>query len=387
VSLQHEVEDFVPHIITDNDVPSLLKKLGTLGFKPDQSQKAVDFLSKPSPLAYSLFDTLSPLEACIQYLILHVPECDLPERFMPSINSSNPFVTGGHSGDDDIKKRWIEDKMVKEGGWPSHVVKTAIEQDPSLAEDQRLLTINLCSRLLGNDAALEASDGNAEDVDSEELDSLGGKYAEPGHLIIPLPIAPFKLHIFLSAGQISPLNRPAVYISSDSVPSYIRLHILTRLLSSAADGTLVDQDETFLGACMRVIEEGWVDIEVTGPPDVSDVLHHLMPRRKLSAVDVEARVAPIPVKEVRKGRLQQRGENRSDAQIKEQFEALCRQQKFNEILAARQKLPAFFVKDHFLSTLEKNRVVVVVGETGKGSQYSWDLCSQIVDRIRKDNAM
>jgi ATP-dependent RNA helicase DHX57 len=40
------------------------------------------------------------------------------------------------------------------------------------------------------------------------------------------------------------------------------------------------------------------------------------------------------------------------------------------MLRTRQKLPAFAAKDDFLRVLEKNRVVVVVGETGVSNRMS-----------------
>ena len=75
-----------------------------------QARDAVAFMSIPSPLASNLLRVSSPREACIEYLVLHIPEVDLPPRFLPEMNSSNPFITSMHSGQEDIKKRWIEER-------------------------------------------------------------------------------------------------------------------------------------------------------------------------------------------------------------------------------------------------------------------------------------
>lgn len=40
--------------------------------------------------------------------------------------------------------------------------------------------------------------------------------------------------------------------------------------------------------------------------------------------------------------------------------------QYAEMLAIRQKLPAFAAKENFLKSLEAHRVVIVVGETGCG---------------------
>ena len=47
---------------------------------------------------------MTPLEACIEYLILHIPEHDLPQRFLPGNNSSN----SAQAEEYDLTGRWIE---------------------------------------------------------------------------------------------------------------------------------------------------------------------------------------------------------------------------------------------------------------------------------------
>src|SRR5882757_4496534 len=88
--------------ISEDIVPVTLRQLEGLGFKKTQARDATTFLSKPSLLASNLLRAASPLEACIEYLVLHLPEVDLPKRFLPENNSSSPFVTSIHEGQEDI---------------------------------------------------------------------------------------------------------------------------------------------------------------------------------------------------------------------------------------------------------------------------------------------
>ena len=99
--------------LSEAQAPDLTKQLQTLGFTTPQSRKAITYLSTPSPFAAQLLRFSNPLSALIEYLVLHVPECDLPPRFLPSNNSSNPFVMGAHGKKDDIALRWVEDRAVK----------------------------------------------------------------------------------------------------------------------------------------------------------------------------------------------------------------------------------------------------------------------------------
>ena len=122
ISLYPEAAD-ISSSFSDEERLKVTQQLGHLGFSNAQARDAISFLTQSSALASNLLGSLPSLEAAIEYLVLNVPECDLPQRFLPSTNSSNPFITSAHSGSDDLKRRWIEDRAVKEAGWPAHVVK------------------------------------------------------------------------------------------------------------------------------------------------------------------------------------------------------------------------------------------------------------------------
>ena len=132
ISLQPGAVTANPSVLGVEDVPGVQQQLATLGFSAAQSRNATTALTQPSPLSASLLSTLSPLQACLEYLVLHVPECDLPLRFLPTANSSNPFISSAHSGTEDLKRRWMEEKAVKEGGWPAHVVRECMVELASL---------------------------------------------------------------------------------------------------------------------------------------------------------------------------------------------------------------------------------------------------------------
>ena len=371
-SLYPEAADVIPSVLGQDGAPKILQQLGHLGFKPAQSRSAVTFLSEPSALTSNLLGSLSPLEASIEYLVLHVPECDLPERFLPSSNSSNPFITSTHSGTDDLKKRWIEDKAIKEAGWPAHIVKQCTS-DQRLLESWELLIAALGKKLIGEDPHAFSTPQNPTkfDIDKEEVEALGAQYVDSSQLVMPLFSAPVKLHILISSDESYPnTGYPPMYITSTSVPAYIRLHLLSQiLLAIQADG-LVEPGEGFCMAAMRFLEDQWATIEDSGPPDISEVLRHLILRPPTPSLpDVDPTI-PTPEASVsgqsRRRPGEVRRDDRSDKQIRDEFETLCGSDKYAEMLAARTRLPTFAAKDDFLKKLEQSRVIVVVGETGDG---------------------
>jgi hypothetical protein len=267
--------------LEEETVEQVSSQLAKLGFKENQTKKAGSFLSQPSLLLGKLLESASPLEAATEYLILAIPECDLPTRFLPSANSSNPFISSVHPGTSDVKKRWIEDKAVKEAGFPIHVIQD-FTADPSIVNDWPLLLAKLGRRLIGIlDSAAEA-DIHPFVIDEDELQSLGGERHGEGHYALPSFTGPITLHILFDAAKQYP--RPyhcPMFITSDKVPPYVRLHILSRILSALDRSSNSEELEHGFGmTLMRLLDEEWALLEDEGPPEIYNVMVHMMPKRK-----------------------------------------------------------------------------------------------------------
>ena len=270
-------------MLSQEDIRELFTQLGHLGFNKAQVRNATEFLSQSSALSSKLLSSLSPLEACIEYLILHIPECDLPQRFLPSNNSSNPFITSAHAGEHDIKRRWIEEKAIKEAGWPPQVVKECTA-DPTFVNSWDLLIVGLGKRLIGQKVDEMASVSSTSYLIEEgEYSALGARLEDPGHLILPLFSAPIDVHILFSIDECYP--RPGylpIFVTSSTVPAYIRLHLLARFLLTLELQSDLLADEGFCMAVMRIFEGEWALVEDNGPLDISTVLEHLVSRSQRS---------------------------------------------------------------------------------------------------------
>jgi len=259
-------------------VPDLSKQLAKLGFSSQQIRDATSYLSQPSKLTTNLLGASPPLQACVEYLLLNAPECDLPERFLPAMNSSNPFIVSGHSGTSDLKARWTEEKIVKDAGYPLHSVQDVSAQLDNTKQLDRLLS-GLAQKLVG-DPIDESNEVPGFTIDPEEYESLGGHLEEDGHLVLPLFSAPIQIHVLFSAERNIPRsNCLPLYITSTSVAPYIRLHLLSRLVRHLREQATVDGE----GFCMTVIqavEADWAVVEDEGRPEISTVLQYLTPKRE-----------------------------------------------------------------------------------------------------------
>ncbi|PPQ77039.1 hypothetical protein CVT25_014856 [Psilocybe cyanescens] len=364
IELSPDTSDALPLTLAPEIIPDISQQLGLLDFKKSQIQDATKFLSVESPLTFNLLGSLSPLEAAIEYLILHLPECDLPQRFLPSNNSSNPFITSTHSGQDDLKRRWIEEKAVKEAGWPLNAVNECTKANPELVFKWDSLMVALGQKLIGSHIEItEPSQCTPYTIEVEEYEALGAHLEEEGHLVLPLFSAPIKIHILFS--EVDRYPRPGyipIYITSTTAAAYIRLHLLSRFLKAMETKSELEFGEGFCMTVMRIVEEAWADIEDNGPPDISMVLKDLIPPPRRFIPSNDENFNSSVVKDQRPVRPR-RNHVQDDLQIKHAFETLVQSDKYKAMMEKRKKLPAFEAREDFLNKLEHNRVVVVVGET------------------------
>ena len=70
-----------------------------------------------------------------------------------------------------------------------------------------------------------------------------------------------------------------MFITSRDIAAYVRLHLLSRVLSEHREGKLCQAGESVIMAMIRLLEEEWAYIQDEGPPEMSHVLRHMLPSR------------------------------------------------------------------------------------------------------------
>ena len=307
-------------MLAPESIDQLSQPLSLLGFSKNQIRNASQFLSEESPFASILLNSLPPLEAAIEYLVLHIPECDLPERFLPTNNLSNPFVTAVHSGLSDIKRRWVEDKATKEGGWPASVVRECTKNEECIEKWDQLLVL-LGQKLLGHEIDTLSEETIPYEVKEDEFEAFGGQVVEPGHLVIQLFSTPIAVHaLFSTEGSYPRPGHIPIYLTSSTIPAYIRLYLVSRFLEIMAQRPTLDDQEGFCTALMRIFEGEWAIIEDHGPPDMSMVLKHVVaPRQKYIPVVEEPVIAAFPSLKLES---KKRPATTADAEIHRRFLAM-----------------------------------------------------------------
>jgi hypothetical protein len=352
------------------DDETINKSLASLGFKMPDIRSALEALSSNAAFTTSLLSTLPPLDAALEYLLLHTAESDLPPHFNPSNVSSSGFVSSAHVGEESIQQRWMEDRAVKDAGYPRMATKEAFGH--VMGSFSTVFEV-LLRRLLGLphlEFGLEAFDQGARDASREgELEAVQSVFptatfdSGTSILSVPLVTAPATFNLIYAAHHPYPESTrlPPYYITSASLPPYVRLHLTAAIaLAISPNGARFEGE----GICFNAIEAAetaWGLIAENGPPKMEEVLCHLLPAPRALA----NKVATEPLKgQARPVARNHRGDTRSSDQIRREFENLRSQKAYKVIEEQRSHLPAWNIRDIIVQMIQGNQVIVVVGETG-----------------------
>lgn len=382
------------------DLTTLTTQLNTLGFRPAHVSSALKALQTAAarlnssssatndPLVLSL-TILSPLEAAIEWLLLHLPEDDLPQRYRTTASSSD-FVVGA-SRQGGLVKGWLQDKLVKQAGFPRKAVETILATDLSESAALEVLGRKLCGWHEEDDgwgaAAVVEWQGSDEEKDiramsrEEEIMAveavLGERYRQVGATELAMDIHfegdrdDLTLHVMLDESSPYPsvqypARPPAFYLSSKTLPAYMRLHLQASLLRQFRDTERGDLRSILEsgqgGAVLSMVEylEGELPQVVANPPDIGSVTDHLIPKQaEVSTAAVVERKAVQKTKQVKRHREATEADHARAVEGQKRMRA---DGKYAEMMRVREGLPAWKERDNITNALESSRVLVVVGE-------------------------
>ncbi|CED84855.1 atp-dependent rna helicase a [Phaffia rhodozyma] len=367
------------------------------------------------PLVLAL-SRLSEEEAAVEWLILHLPEDDLPKRFRPSTSVAD-FVSSARasSSKQSINQSWLVDKLIHKIGFPRSIILEILKLQGDGEFDEGQMLEILSRKLVGWDedpewgidlitdrAVTDVSEQDWSERDErrqEEIEALEAVFGDRLKILprdsslnsateVSISIPPryaseskddLTLHILFSASSpypssLYPTAIPPFYLTSTTLPSYIRLHLYASLLNLFRDpnredfaSILASGDGGVGSGLVDHLEEIWEEA-VEHPPGVGEVTLHLLPK-----------MSPAPTSEGPKagqvGRVKVRGTGgrklrvytkEENEKLKKRTEEWQGREEFKSVMKGRMSLPAWKVKEEILQGVESNRVVVIIGETGSG---------------------
>ncbi|KAL0262886.1 putative ATP-dependent RNA helicase ucp12 [Diplodia seriata] len=306
-------------------------------------------------------------EEILEWLLIHVPEDDLPPWSLPEGYTAGISMASGNL------KREAAIKRLAATGYAMELCEEALD---TFDGDEAKAAGLLQARLLGDDELAEQLSGATigdetepqEDVWAEEQVILASiydeKYSTTGQdqcqirlEIVDGTKTEFLLNVRKPAG-LYPNVLPIISINA-KIPAYIRLSIIRQALSHAR--------ENFLGEQMIFNIVDWLEHEIPSiidnPGRLTDV------SSAISAADTGVHAEAIKQKEKRQRRpkpVNLRPGSQISQRMLEQWRTKQASPDQQRMLRARQNLPAWKLLPDIVEAVKNYQVVIISGETGSG---------------------
>ena len=338
-----------------SETGKVINELSGLGFRRSHVEEAVTYCKDK--------------EEALEWLLIYVPEDDLPEWSLP-----DGYVAGISMASGDVKKEAVIQRLVI-AGYSTDLCKKILhdiggDEGRAAAALQQIL-VN--GSLQPSDAeGNTASDSEDDDVWAEEQKTVeaifGDRYT---------PISSDQCQIRLETRDqmrsVSIWLRKPVYghypqvvpimslISEPPLPAYIRLSIIKK--------TVVHAELEFRGEEMIFSLIDWLESKIQGiiaaPGKLLDVTAAASAPVAFDDAQISASQSAVP-RQTYTHRAERRFVNKDSCRIKAQWEAKQNTIKQQTMLAGRKKLPAWKMRDVLVEAVQRHSVTIISGETGSG---------------------
>ena len=341
-----------PHGIemTKDQKANVVEQLKKLDFRQSHVAEAVEYCKDR--------------EETLEWLLIHVPEDDLPRWALPE-----RYAVGVSVGATDLKREGII-KRLSQTGYSLELCTRIVDEmggdEDKAANALQSLLVKSTREDKSQDSADDFLDmGSPEEQWSEEVGSIEAMYGENFRRESDKLIE-IKLEDVKNGGQKVPAsiqirmapNYPndLILAISASLPSYIKLSVIKKALAYMYDQLADEPMKMFL-----IVD--WIQQNING------IIENPGKLVEISAVSSAASESK-PAAAIGRGK-RSRAQHRPIKWIKDEkaAEAWLRKQESpaqQKMIAQREKLPAWRVKDNIVKTVQANNVTIISGETGSG---------------------
>ncbi|RUP47114.1 hypothetical protein BC936DRAFT_146116 [Jimgerdemannia flammicorona] len=369
--------------LTNSEKDALRAVLLHMGFRGSHVEEALEYC----------WDEATALD----WLCLHVPEDDLPPRFLKA--NYNPTMRTISHTPSTLGRDWTLQRMTAIG-FPLAACEEALDEG---GDDEAKALQVLQWRLVHGDEErlpqLDLAGFDAEELASGRLDEAMvlesiydtrfEKVSESTYRVLIPPKdgtyrgtsrsgkskqgAPVHLEVQIPPDSAYPHVLPILIIRSDGLPAYIKLAAMKDLVREA-ETNLTFIGSPMVGMCIEWLEEHlWTIVE--NPPKLREVTEGFA-RMQLGAAnenngDAMADSHSKPSQRRRRNNPNQGPRSRNDSRdTSEALLAALREiyasPAYQPIRQIREKLPAHSFRDNVINAVRANQVVIVSGETGCG---------------------
>lgn len=320
---------------------AIVDDLSSIGFRTSHAEEAAELCKDR--------------EECLEWLLTHVPEDDLPKWCLP-----DNYLAGVSLASGDMKREG-KLKRLSASGYPLEVCSDTLDL---CAGDEARAAEMLQNKLLEATSSTSNATIESEAWDEEQatLEAIfGDRYTNHNRICtIKLDLqSPSKKPITLKARPPMsdyPSNIPVISIEAD-LPAYVRLSVLKQALSVAKS--------EYLGEQMLFNIVDWLE------QNIPRVIEN--PGR-LSEVASVASTPSGPIASRPRGGNQRRRpepiswdtQDSRSQRLLEDWRVKQSTPSQQNMLKARQGLPAWKLQDDIVSSVTTNQVTIISGETGSG---------------------
>ncbi|KXJ93064.1 P-loop containing nucleoside triphosphate hydrolase protein [Microdochium bolleyi] len=327
----------------------IIKELTGSGFRRSHAEEAVE--------------ECKDREETLEWLLIHVPEDDLPRWAMPENYSAGVSV----ANTSDLKRE-AAIKRLSESGYSVELCRKTYEE----CESNEARTAEALQHFLvssGDGGETPAVDEDAiltldepEDLWKDEMSSLdsvfGEHFKQISEDLCQIRIESVKnggktVETFAQFRRASRYPFEIIVTLVAELPSYIRLSVIKKTLSYINQDLPEEPMKIFFAVdwiqqnINEIIEAPGKLRDISGAASTASELRVTHGRK-------QAGRHPKPIAWVEDKRSKQEWQQRQESP------------QYKDMLAQRQKLPAWQVRDVVVNTVAQNQVTIIAGETGSG---------------------
>jgi len=330
---------------------TIVRELTGSGFRQSHVEEAVD--------------GCKDREEALEWLLVHVPEDDLPRWALPESYSAGVSV----AAISDLKRE-AAIKRLSQSGYSAELCKKLYEEH---SQDEGRTAEALQNFLLssGNDTTQPKSTGEEplifgtpEECWSDEMESLssvfGDHFKQVSEDVCQIRIESVKngpkrdIETFAQFRRSSRHPSEVILCIVSDLPSYIKLSVIKKTLGHLAE-SLSDEPMKIYFAVDWIQQNINSIIEKPGKlREISGVASAVAEVRKTHSAKLRQSRHPKPLPQG------------TDVRSREEWQKRQESSAMKEMIAQRQKLPAWQVRDQVVKTVLQYQVTIIAGETGSG---------------------
>jgi HrpA-like RNA helicase len=298
-------------------------------------------------------------EEVLEWLLLHVPEDDLPRWSFPEGYSAGVSLASGNLAQESKIKR------LSAAGYPADICAIILDKNGG---DEGLAAESLQNALLEHVPSRVPLESTDEDIWAEEhttLEAIFGERYKPVSKTVcqvqgEVPgLSKPVIFRFQKPSTPYPSNPPIISILSDGLPAYIRLSAVKKVVQYSMED-LVEQPMVF-----SIVD--WLEVNIPMVIDNPGKLREIASGVSQPA-KTQSRSTPLPVRPGRRNPKALGSENGAPSGISvyESWKQKQNTPSQRDMNQKRRLLPAWAMQEAIIQCVNSYQVTIVSGETGSG---------------------